>query len=155
MEHQNKKEKTLSQNFVFNDGGRAEAGFKGTTGDCVVRSIAIAAQLPYQQVYDELNILIKSSYQTKRAKNSSSRTGVSKKFYHKYLQQLGWTWVPVMKIGTGCKMHLRQSELPKGRLIVRCSQHLTAVINGVIHDIYDPSRGGTRCVYGYFVKESQ
>jgi hypothetical protein len=26
------------------------------------------------------------------------------------------------------------------------------VIDGVIHDTFDPSRGGTRCVYGYWIK---
>ena len=25
--------------FVYNDSGRSEAGFKGTTGDCVCRAI--------------------------------------------------------------------------------------------------------------------
>ena len=40
--------------FVYNDGGREAAGYKGKAGDCVCRSIAIAAQLPYQQVYDRL-----------------------------------------------------------------------------------------------------
>jgi hypothetical protein len=29
-----------------------------------------------------------------------------------------------------------------------------AVIDGVIHDTYDPSRDGKRCVYGYFTKET-
>jgi len=31
-------------------------------------------------------------------------------------------------------------------------KHTTAVIDGIIHDTYDPSRAGTRCVYGYFTK---
>ena len=30
--------------FNFNDGGRAKAGYKGRTGDCVARAIAIAAE---------------------------------------------------------------------------------------------------------------
>lgn len=42
------------------------------------------------------------------------------------------------------------AELPSGRLIVAVSRHLCAVIDGVIHDTFDPSRDGTRCVYGYF-----
>ena len=33
--------------FQFHDGGRQTAGFKGGAGDCVVRSIAIAANLPH------------------------------------------------------------------------------------------------------------
>ena len=36
----------------INDGGRAEAGYKGKAGDCVVRSIAIVTNLPYQKVYE-------------------------------------------------------------------------------------------------------
>lgn len=40
--------------FTFNDGGRKEAGFKGETGDCVTRAIAIATEKPYQEVYDNL-----------------------------------------------------------------------------------------------------
>lgn len=55
-----------------------------------------------------------------------------------------------MQIGSGCQVHLREDELPSGRLIVKVSKHLTAVINGVIHNSHDPSRDGTRCVYGYW-----
>ena len=40
--------------FTYNDGGRAEAGYKGRTGDCVTRAVAIAASLPYKEVYDRL-----------------------------------------------------------------------------------------------------
>jgi hypothetical protein len=50
------------------------------------------------------------------------------------------------------RVHLKAAELPRGRLIVRCSKHTTAVIDRIIHDTYDPSRNGTRCVYGYFTK---
>ena len=32
--------------FQFNDGGRKAAGFRGTTGECVVRSVAVATGLP-------------------------------------------------------------------------------------------------------------
>jgi len=57
-----------------------------------------------------------------------------------------------MKIGSGCKVHLSSNELPDGRLIVKVSKHITAVIDGVLNDTYDCSRNGTRCVYGYFKK---
>ena len=38
--------------WIYNDGGRKLAGYKGETGDCVVRSIAIISNLPYQELYD-------------------------------------------------------------------------------------------------------
>ena len=136
---------------VFNDGGRKLAGYKGKTGDCVTRAIAIATGLPYQEVYDALNGLADSERTGKRKRGkSNSRTGVYKQTKRKYLESLGWTWTPTMQIGSGCKVHLRSDELPSGRLIVALSRHSAAVIDGVLHDTYDCSRGGMRCVYGYF-----
>ena len=60
-----------------------------------------------------------------------------------------------MKVGTGCQVHLNAKELPAGRLIVRVSKHLTAVIDGIIQDTHDCSRSGTRCVYGYYQKAQE
>lgn len=139
--------------FQYNDGGREQAGYKGTTGDCVCRAIAIATEQPYQKVYDDLNgMAIVERIGKRKRKKSNARTGVHKQTYKKYLEWLGWEWIPTMKIGSGCKVHLKEDELPKGRIIVRLSKHLCAIIDGVIHDNYDPSRDGTRCVYGYFTK---
>lgn len=55
-----------------------------------------------------------------------------------------------MQVGQGCRVHLRGDELPGGRLIVSLSRHPSAVIDGVIHNLEYPSRGYTRCVYGYY-----
>jgi hypothetical protein len=70
-------------------------------------------------------------------------TGVSKGTIRRVLESLGWTWTPTMAIGSGCKVDLRDGELPQGRLIVSVSKHMVAVIDGVIHDTHDPSRDGT------------
>lgn len=146
--------------FEFNDGGREAAGFKGGAGDCVVRAIAIAAELPYIQVYGDLRIA-NAVYAEQRndklarrlaEKGSSPRNGNHRKVFHDYILGHGFNWVPTMKIGAGCQVHLLASELPKGRLIVKVSKHLSAVINGVIEDTHNPSRGGSRCVYGYYIK---
>lgn len=138
--------------WVYDDGGRHAAGFDGLTGDCVVRSIAIAAQLPYLEVYRALaDGMGRYLSRNGRMGTRSARNGVAKSVYHRYLTRtLGWRWVPTMGIGTGCRVHLRRAELPSGRLAVCISGHMTAMIDGVIHDTYDCSRGGTRCVYGYY-----
>jgi hypothetical protein len=138
-----------AMDFIYNEGGRAAAGYKGRAGDCVVRAIAIATQKPYQEVYDAINALALAE-RARRGRRSSARSGVGRTTYERYLRDLGWEWVATMQLGSGCRVHLRRDELPKGRLVVRLSRHLTAVIDGVIHDIYNPDRGGTRCVYGYF-----
>ncbi len=137
--------------FKYDDGGRAAAGYKGFTRDCVVRAIAIATKKPYQEVYDSINDLAQHERTGKRKRGkSNARTGVYKGTTKKYLESIGWKWTPTMKIGTGCKVHLKPEELPNGRLIVVVSKHVVAVIDGTVHDTHDPSRDGTRCVYGYW-----
>jgi len=144
----------VAPTFVYDDGGRGDAGYKGHTGDCVVRAISIATGLPYQEVYDAINHEAKRERISKRKRTrSGARTGVHKATTRRFMESLGWTWVPTMTVGGGCKVHLRPGELPKGRrLVVSVSKHLVAVIDGVIHDTADPSRGGVRCVYGYWQK---
>lgn len=161
--------------FQFDDGGREAAGFKGRAGDCVARSIAIVAGLPYAQVYHDLACGTGAQRATKLTakKSRSARNGVNtkRKWFRDYMRGLGFRWVPTMTIGSGCKVHLADGELPAGRIIVAVSRHYTAVIDGVIHDTFDPQREpetthwyhndgavkattitGGRCVYGYWTK---
>lgn len=141
-------------NFQFNDGGRIAAGFKGTTGDCVVRAIAIATGLPYLEVYNKINHLgSKEHITTNKKGKSDARTGVYTQAIHKFMNSIGWSWTPTMFIGSGCKVHLDSNELPKGVLICKLSRHCATVIDGTLNDIYDCSRDGTRCVYGYWRKQ--
>lgn len=141
--------------FTLDDGGRADAGFRGSTGDCVTRAIATATERPYRQVYDALNALAQLE-RTGRRKlgKSNSRLGVYRNTIRRYMENIGWKWTPTMQIGSGCQVHLRADELPGGRLVVNVSRHTTAFIDGVLHDTYDCSREGTRCVYGYFSREA-
>ena len=101
--------------FVFDDGGRIAAGYKGKTVDCVTRSIAIASGLSYQYVYDLINDSGKTEHIGKRKRGkSNARTGVYKTTIRTLLASLGWKWTPTMQIGSGCTVHLRAEELPKG-----------------------------------------
>lgn len=145
--------------FIFNDGGRSAAGYKGFTGDCVVRAIAIATESDYQTIYKALGQTAREYSESHRnrvarailKKGASPRDGVHRQVYEKYITEvLGWKWRSLMGIGTGCQVHLRADELPTGRLILRLSKHLAAFVDGQLHDTYDCSREGTRCVYGYF-----
>lgn len=173
--------------FIYDDGGRANCGFKGKVGDCVTRSISIVTQRPYSQVYAELALINSKMRKTKRRVATTGQATASHGIYTNsqlfkdYMRGLGFRWVPCMKVGQGCKVHLADNELPNGRLIVAVSRHYTAVIDGVIHDtgnpqrdksyIFEPDRGqelksnqgrnengvwteiGGRCVYGYWIQD--
>ncbi len=144
----------ISIPFQYNDGGRRGAGYKGFAGDCAVRSVAIATGIPYQDLYDAVNELAKKERIGKRKRGiSNARTGVYKGTMQLLMKRLGWKFIPTMSIGSGCKVHVRPDELPSGRLVLSLSKHFAAFIDGVLHDTHDCSRGGTRCVYGYWIKD--
>jgi len=92
--------------FQFNDGGRIAAGYKGSAGDCVVRSVAIATGLPYQEIYDQVNKLSARERTGKRKRGTSNaRSGVHKSTIKWLMESLGWQWTPTMQIGSGCTVH--------------------------------------------------
>lgn len=146
--------------FRHDDGGREAAGYRGSADDCVTRAIAIAAELPYREVYADLAEGNATQRTSKRERKSESRTGVKtaqhgiftkRKWFKDYMRGLGFAWRPTMQIGSGCKVHLRPGELPEtGRLVLKLSRHCAAFIDGTLHDTYDCSREGARCVYGYW-----
>lgn len=137
--------------FEFDDGGRKEATGKKSSRDCVARAVAIASGIPYAEVYRALADGCASEI---RSKSSDADHGVrvTRTWFKRYMKGLGFRWTPTMGIGTGCRVHLKDGELPMGRLVVNVSRHMVAVIDGVIRDTHNPSRGGTRCVYGYWAK---
>ncbi len=131
-------------------GGRVAAGYRGTAGDCAVRAAAIVTGLPYQEMYDAINEAAKRERPRGGKNRSSARNGVWPRTLGAVIAQHGFVWTPTMHIGSGTTVHLRADELPAGRIVARVSKHFTAVIDGVIHDTHDPSRDGTRAVYGYW-----
>ena len=145
--------------------------------------MAIATGIPYQEVYDALSEVMNAG-KVRPAGKRTPRTGTPMEAAKTYLASVGWEWVPVMKIGSGCTMHLCAEELPGGRIVTRLSRHFCAVVDGEIHDTFDPNdRGVTiyppgcpqdqipkgarwlengngwayspqRCVYGYWRKSA-
>lgn len=135
--------------WEHDDGGYVASGLKH---NCVCVAIAIAGQLDYRRVY---NTVTAEASQSKLVRHRvRPEKGVYKPARDRSIARLlpDWVWTPTMFIGSGCKVHLLDGELPMGRLIVKVSKHLVAVIDGVIHDTHDPSRYGSRCVYGYWRK---
>jgi hypothetical protein len=125
----------------------------------VTRAIAIATGLPYEQVWKEIAA---GNAGQRKTRGSAKVSGVesadhgvmtSRKWFRDYMRSLGFSWTPTMAIGQGTTVHLRQGELPAGRLVVMVSRHACAVIDGVVRDTHDPGRDGTRCVYGYYKLE--
>jgi len=128
--------------YVYNDGGRKEAGYKGNAGDCGARAIAIALGMDYKQAYTLLATANKNC-----GKAKSARNGISKDIYSDVLKTLGWVWVAAPKfVGRKAKC----SDMPPGKVIARQAGHFVAVVDGVPQDTWNCSE---KMVYGYWAKQ--
>jgi hypothetical protein len=137
--------------WLHDDGGRYAAGYRGETSDCACRAIAIAVPMSYADAYSLINGSVQRlERRVPGRRPSSAREGVYTPLMRRLMGELGWAWHPLMRIGTGCTVHLAAGELPGGRLVTALSRHYAAVIDGTVHDLYDPCRDGTRCVYGFW-----
>jgi hypothetical protein len=122
--------------WIYDDGGLGRGDI--LRQDCVPRSIAIAAQLDYDEVYDRIAELASdfvyedgSTYGEHHDGlfEGVSEVGVPKEAIEDYLTELGFTW---HRCGLG------DDPLPTtGRLIVEMPGHFTAIIDGVVHDTWD------------------
>jgi hypothetical protein len=65
--------------FLYDDGGRAAAGFRGKAGDCVTRAIAIAMRQPYREIYDAMAALNDDYYGRKLAWQTKYPTAGSRR----------------------------------------------------------------------------
>lgn len=129
--------------YKYNDGGRSKYFKALKVRDCVTRAIAITSGRDYKEVYELVH----------KATGKTARNGVFTKSvkFKRLMAELGYTWTSCMGIGTGCTTHLKEGEIPMtGRIICLVSGHWAAVVDGVLNDNHDCSKGGTRCVYGYW-----
>lgn len=125
--------------YIYTDGGRADAGFKGVAGDCAVRAMAVALGLDYKACYQEL-----AQAHKERTGKKTARDGIYKETFSEVLGKRGWVWHTAPKFD-GRKA--RASDMPKGRVIVRMSKHYAAVVDGAVHDSWDSTH---KMVYGYW-----
>lgn len=125
-------------NFTYNDGGRKNAGYKGSAGDCGARAMAIALGLDYKTAYNKLAQANKDKGFAK-----SARDGIYKDIYSDVLKSHGWIWHSAPKfVGRKAKC----SDMPSGTVIARQAGHYVAVVNGIPNDVWDSSE---KMVYGF------
>lgn len=112
------------------------------TTDCVVRAIATATQMPYNDVLKGLyEVALKTGYHID-----------DKKCYERYLKQLGWIKRKQPKKYDGTKYTGKQfcRENIFGRVIAHIGgHHIVAIVEGQVYDIWDSTDG---CIGNYWIK---
>lgn len=116
-------------NYVKDDGGRADAGYKGEAGDCVTRALAIVSGEPYRELYREL-----ARAQQAVTGKRSARNGIKKKAYEAVFQGHGLVKV---KLPKGPRPTYAQAHERYGDCIVTTARHVCALVDGALHDTFD------------------
>jgi hypothetical protein len=119
----------MTKTFYETDGGRKAAGYKCTQafgGDCVVRSISIALDQPYNATFMDLMEL------GMEMGGYPSMPPV----YEAYLKNQGWVKNKCPRDENGKLIKLRDWVF-QGTAVVLNSGHLTAVKDGDVYDKWD------------------
>lgn len=98
--------------------------------DCVIRAISILTNRSWNDVYEELGNLA-----NKDSMMMDSVIFVEKYLDSKYLRKCHYSKT----------LEEFVKEFPKGKYAVTMNGHITAVIDGVIYDTFNPSNRTIRC----------
>ena len=127
--------------FHYNDGERKDAGFRGMTGDCLFRAIAIATGLPYLDVYSNVSSTMKNhgyrasgnAYLQTRALRKPGMLPV-RAVQSLVLMDYGFAKVP---LPPGPRPTYAQAFQQYGTCIVSTKGHVTALMDGALQDTFD------------------
>lgn len=123
--------------FCLNDAGRANSIRPKQKNDCTIRAIALATGLMYDAIYD--------SFKDNGRKCSR---GTVKNLWQDYLNSQPFFHkisFPPEKGQSRMNLDKFCQEYNQGTYIVQMAGHLSTVINGVVHDTFQPRQFG--CIY--------
>lgn len=126
--------------YQYNDGGRADAGYKGKTGDCLTRAIAITLGLPYKEVYKRVSEMMGSAGYAKSGNAYTSygkkRRGQrsAKKVQFDVLESFGFRKAD---LGGGARPTYTEASEEYGDCIVTTTKHFAALKDGMLQDTFD------------------
>jgi hypothetical protein len=116
--------------LYITDGGRRSSGFVSEKSDCTVRALACALDIPYNEAHAV----------AKRAGRKRGRRFRT----HLMLNQAVRDGILHTKLypSPGLTLNRAVEQHPRGRFIIRIRNHVLALVDGVIHDMY---LSGARC----------
>lgn len=116
---------------------------KKKTGDCVIRAIAWASGIPYNEVYRELfEISLKTGYMIN-----------DKKTYERLLEKYGFVKRQQPRKFDNSKYTIGEIDKlisSKDVAVVSCANHLTCVLDNEVVDIWDCRH---KSIGNYYLKE--
>ena len=131
--------------YRYDDGGREAAGYRGRTGDCVVRAVVICTGEDYRAVYLTMAERMKSNsyaasgnaYATReRNRKAPHRKGqiTARRVQDRVLEVYGFRKV---RLPAGARPTFTEAHRRYGDCIVGTTKHVAAVVDGVLRDTCD------------------
>lgn len=127
--------------YIYDDGGRKEAGFRGGASDCLTRAIAILTKRPYGEVYKEVGDYFDEAgwsrsgargVFTRRSGRTRNAYTVQKRLIHEF----GFIKVPC-KLPDGRWPTLTQAWNEFGDHMFTTTKHIAAIADGALRDCTD------------------
>ena len=116
--------------YVFDDGGREAAGFKGRAGDCVTRAVAILTGTDYRQVYNDAAKVYERVFGVRTARNGVPFSAKNTELADQY-------GLVRVKLPKGPKPTYSEAYERYGDCIVRTRKHVAAIVDGKLRDTFD------------------
>ena len=113
--------------FTHHDGGRAERGYRGETDDCVVKSIALGLQKPYEVVHRELA-------RRGRRNGRGTPTFIWRSYLRHFPEVQEMKDIPERRMNFWRFFHKHQ----QGTFLIVVTKHLTIIRDGVVLDEIPP-----------------
>ena len=128
--------------YEYHDGGRRNAGYKGSAGDCVVRAISIITGTPYKTVYTDMAAAMKANgYRNSGDANTVDR-GIKRTRGMKKVRDVQNSvkvqyGLERVKIPKGPRPTYAEAYDRYGNCIVGTVKHVSAIVDGVLLDTFD------------------
>ena len=131
--------------YRYDDGGREAAGYRGRTGDCVVRAIAICAGKDYRAVYLTMAEHMKrngyaasgNAYAIRERSRKAPRLKgqiTARRVQDRVLELYGFRKV---RLPAGARPTFTEAHRRFGDCIVGTTKHVAAVVDGALRDTFD------------------
>ena len=131
--------------YRYDDGGRAAAGFRGRTGDCVVRAIAICSSEDYRAVYGTMAQHMKrngyaasgNAYATReRNRKAPRRRGqlTAKRVQDSVLEAYDFRKI---SLPAGERPTFTEAHRQFGDCVLGTTKHVAAIVDGALRDTFD------------------
>ena len=121
--------------YVYSDGGRDEAGYKGSARDCVARALSILLTRgnpsadSYKRAYEAL-----AQANVRIGNNRSARNGIARFLLPDVFRSFG---IVTVKIPRGTRPTYTEAYERYGDCLVSTTKHVCTIIDGQLMDTFD------------------